>query len=67
METIEPIKVCATKEEMLGVDGLLLVGNCPVCGQGHLNNKDNLYCGGCGRKVDWTKVTERMKKALRME
>ena len=67
MEPVKPIRICASKNEYFGVDGLLIVGDCPECGQGHLNNLDNKFCGGCGRPIDWTEVTERMKKSFGME
>ena len=50
-EAVEPIKTCASANP-LGVDGLLIVGNCPVCGQYSINNRDNKFCGGCGIPIN---------------
>ena len=46
---VRPVRISSSKDH----DGLLKVGTCPECGQGHLNNRDNKYCGGCGRRLDW--------------
>ena len=55
---VRPIKKVqsTSHSEFIGVDGVLLVGDCPVCGQGHLNNRDNKFCGGCGRPVIWERI-----------
>jgi len=53
---IVPIRVCRTQSD-LGVGGVLKVGFCPDCdGIGAINNRDNTFCGGCGRRVDWNAV-----------
>lgn len=52
VEPVKPIHTFSCKSD-LGVDGILIVGNCPVCGQTNLNNHDNNYCGKCGRRVTW--------------
>lgn len=54
-EPVEPIRTVMTFTEFpaVGVNGVLIVGHCPVCGQVALNNADNKYCGGCGRKLKW--------------
>ena len=31
----------------------LITGTCPACGQTRLNNRDNIFCGGCGKKLTW--------------
>lgn len=49
---VKPIKTCASKNE-LGVNNVLITGKCPKCGCGWLNNRDNKFCGGCGRPVIW--------------
>lgn len=51
-QTVRPIKTCESKSS-LGVNGILITGTCPVCGQKWINNRDNRYCGGCGRKLVW--------------
>ena len=51
-EPVIPIKK-ATSKNKLGVNGILIVGTCPECGQPFLNNRDNKFCGGCGRPVSW--------------
>ena len=51
-EPVKPIRTCRSNNE-LGVNGILIVGECPACGQGWINNRDNKYCGGCGRPVMW--------------
>lgn len=49
---VKPIKTCMSKNE-LGVDGVLITGTCPLCGQIWLNNRDNKFCGGCAVPLIW--------------
>jgi len=51
---VKPIKTCMSKNP-LGVNGVLIVGECPICGKKLLNNRDNQYCGGCARRLEWKK------------
>ena len=51
---VRPIKTCKTTST-LGVDGILIIGECPECHQRWLNNRDNKFCGGCGVPIDWSK------------
>lgn len=55
-EPVKPVRVSISPSEydFIGKNGILKVGNCPACGQSHINNGDNKYCGGCGRPVDWS-------------
>ena len=50
---VRPVKTCKTASTV-GVDGCLIIGACPKCGQKWLNNRDNRFCSGCGVPVDWT-------------
>lgn len=48
---VKPVNTCKSKCS----DGnWFIIGKCPVCGQGHVNNEDNKYCGGCARRLDWS-------------
>lgn len=49
---VKPVKTCKSSSS-LGVNGILIVGSCPVCGQIWINNHDNKFCGGCGRRLIW--------------
>ena len=51
---VKPIKTCETLSTV-GVDGILIIGECPECHQRWLNNRDNKFCGGCGVPIDWSK------------
>ena len=54
----DPVEVINTVKtnNHLGVNGVLITGECPVCGQKQLNNRDNAYCGACGRELLWEKT-----------
>ena len=60
-DTVEPERICASKESFGKRNCILIVGTCPVCGQGHLNNDDHKFCGGCGRKLNWDDLNEKAK------
>ena len=60
-ENIKPIRTVASKNKYFGVDGILITGTCPKCGQPWLNNRDNNFCGKCGMKLEWKKGTEYLK------
>ena len=45
-----PVRVCQS--------GRLLVGSCPLCGQIHLNNEDNNFCGKCGHPIKWKYIVD---------
>jgi len=53
-EPVEPINTSSTKIRTENKPSdWFTVGRCPVCGHGGLNNQDDKYCGGCGRRLRW--------------
>lgn len=53
---VKPIKTCMSNNG-LGINGILITGTCPLCGQAHLNNRDNKFCGGCATPLIWEMQT----------